>query len=91
MGLELDPRMILFFALGLVLLYITGWLLLAPFHFLLKLALNSVIGAIVLVLLNLIGTSFSFVVPINAVSALVVGAFGLPGLLLLLVLKLIFV
>ena len=87
MGLQLDPMMVLYFALGLVLLYIIGWLLLAPLKFLLKLSLSSVLGAILLVILNLIGGIFRVTIPLNAVIA---GVLGLPGVLLLLLIKLIF-
>lgn len=79
MGLQLDPMMVLYFALGLVLLYIIGWLLLAPLKFLLKLSLSSVLGAILLVVLNLIGGIFRVTIPLNPLNAVIAGVLGLPG------------
>ena len=90
MGLQLDPMMVLYFALGLVLLYIIGWLLLAPLTFLLKLSRSSVLGAILRVVLNLIGGIFRVTIPLNPLNAVIAGVLGLPGVLLLLLIKLIF-
>ena len=90
MGLNIEPAMVLFFALGLVLLYIAGWFLLVPGRVLLKFTFNSIIGALALILLNLIGGVFAVTIPVNPVNAIVVGLFGLPGVALLLVIQLIF-
>ena len=89
MGLGIDFQTILFFALGLVLLYFTGWLLLAPLKIILRLILSGILGGILLWLINFLGGIFSVTIAINPVSALVAGYFGVPGIILLLVLKLI--
>lgn len=89
MGLGIDFQVILFFALGLVLLYFTGWLLLAPLKVILKLVINGIIGGLVLLLINLIGGVFSVTIAINPLSALIAGFFGIPGIILLFLLKLI--
>jgi len=89
MGLNIDPMLILFFALGLVLLYLCGWLLLAPFKVILKLILNSLIGAAVLVVLNLIGGIFGVTIALNPLNAVIVGVLGVPGVALLLILQII--
>lgn len=91
MGLGIDVWVILFFALGLILLYFTGWLLLAPLKIILKLIISGLIGGCVLFLLNLFGGIFSVNIAINPLSALIAGYFGLPGIVLLLVLKIILV
>jgi inhibitor of the pro-sigma K processing machinery len=90
MNLQLDPMLILFFVLGLVILYIAGWLLLVPFKLLLKFLANSILGALVLIGLNLIGGIFSVTIALTPLNAVIVGVFGIPGILLLLILKLIF-
>ena len=89
MRLGIDMLEVLLFALGLVLLYLTGWLLLAPFKFLLKLIASSLLGAAALLLINLVGGVFSVTIAINPLSAFIAGYFGLPGIILLLILKLI--
>ena len=89
MGLGIDLLEVLLFALGLVLLYLTGWLLLVPLRFLLKLIASSFLGAAALLLINAVGGLFSVTLAINPLSAFIAGYFGLPGIILLLVLKLI--
>lgn len=89
MGLGIDFQVILFFALGLVLLYFTGWLLLAPLRIILKLLINGILGGLILLLINIVGGIFSVTIPINPLSALIAGYFGLPGIILLFLLKII--
>ena len=89
MGLGIDFTVMLFFALGLVLLYFSGWLLLAPLKFILKLIVSGVLGGVLLLLLNLVGGIFSVNIAINPLSAIIAGYFGVPGIVLLLVLKII--
>lgn len=91
MGLGIDFQVVLFFALGLVLLYFTGWLLLAPLKFILKLIISGLLGGLTLLIINLIGGIFSVNIAINPLSALIAGYFGLPGIILLFLLKLILV
>ncbi|NLT97474.1 MAG: pro-sigmaK processing inhibitor BofA [Christensenellaceae bacterium] len=88
MGLGIDFMVVLFFALGLVLLYFTGWLLLAPLKFIMKLLVNGLLGGLLLLVINLIGGFFSVTIAINPLSAVIAGYFGLPGIILLLLFKL---
>ena len=90
MELGLSFEVILFFALGLVLLYLLGWLLVAPFKFILKLLANGIIGGLVLFLINLAGRdirSYHRHQPVDGVCRR--GFWALPGVVLLLILKLI--
>ncbi len=89
MGLGIDFQVVLFFALGLILLYFSGWLLLAPLKFIMKLLTNGLLGGLMLVIINLVGGIFSVTIAINPLSAVIAGYFGLPGVILLLLLKLI--
>jgi inhibitor of the pro-sigma K processing machinery len=91
MGLGIDFQVVLFFALGLTLLYCTGWLLLAPLRFILKLVISGLLGGLILLVINLVGGIFSVNIAINPLSALIAGYFGLPGIILLFLLKLILV
>ena len=58
-------------------------LLLLPMKLLLKLLLHSLFGFLCLWLLNSISVFTGIAFPINAVTALVAGIFGLPGIGLL--------
>ena len=72
MGLGIDFSVALFFGLGLVLLYFTGWLLLAPLKFIMKLIVSGLLGALFLVIINLFGGIFNVTIAINPLNALVV-------------------
>ena len=80
---------ILFFALGLSILYFLGYIILSPVKILMKFMLSSIIGAAVVIVINLIGEQMGFYFPVNPLTAVIVGTLGLPGVLLIFVLKLI--
>ncbi|HHU50149.1 MAG: pro-sigmaK processing inhibitor BofA family protein [Caldicoprobacterales bacterium] len=89
MGLDISLDIILAYALGLVLLYLIGWLLLVPLKLILRFFINAILGGIALWLLNLAGGLIGVTVAINPVTALTVGFLGIPGLLLILLLQFI--
>lgn len=53
----------------------------------LKLLWNGICGVILLWLFNLVGGIFEAVIPINFVSALVAGFFGVPGVIVMLLMQ----
>lgn len=61
-----------------------------PLKWVLKLLLNAVGGFIALVILNFFGAIFGLSLTINLVNCLVAGILGLPGVILLLLLKYVF-
>ncbi len=80
---------LLAFAAGLVVLYVLAMVLVVPLKWIGKLIISSIIGFIVLTVINLIGGAlFGFTLPLNVVNALVTGIFGVPGVILLVILKL---
>ncbi len=62
---------------GIIALCIIAKLVTIPFKILWKLISNSIVGAIVLWVLSLIGVP----VQINFLSALIAGLFGIPGVI----------
>lgn len=90
MGLGIQIEAIIAYFVALVLLYLAGWLLLVPFKKLLKLLLNGVFGGVALVLINLIGAKWGINIGVNPATAMVAGILGLPGVILLLLLQIIF-
>lgn len=72
---------------GALFLMIAGHFLMRPIRWVFKIAFNSLLGLIMLWGTNLIGESIGFTLPINLVSALIVGFLGIPGLILLIVLR----
>ena len=75
--------------LGLFLLLLTYKLFARPLRLLFKLLINSVIGLILLLLLNFIGGFFNIAIGINLFTVLLSGLLGLPGIALMLILQLV--
>ncbi|MDL2207006.1 pro-sigmaK processing inhibitor BofA family protein, partial [Eubacteriales bacterium OttesenSCG-928-N13] len=72
-------ELVLSFGLGLVLLYLIGWLLLVPMKFLWRLVAGSLLGGLCLLLINRFGMLFGLNVPINPFTCIAVGLLGVPG------------
>ncbi len=87
MGVGVELNIILAYAFGLILLYIIGYLLLVPIKWIIKLIYNGIIGGLMLLLLNFIGSFFNIGIAINPVTALVAGLLGVPGVILMLILQ----
>jgi len=72
---------------GIIIVFAFGKALKVPLKFAVKLLINGIIGGIVILLINLIGQYFDFHISLNIFSALIVGTLGLPGVILLIILK----
>lgn len=68
-------------------LFIFGRLFIVPIKKILKLVLNSVIGGFTIFLINLIGASFNFHIGLNFFTSIIIGLLGLPGAVVLIVVK----
>ena len=72
---------------GILIVLALGKAFLMPLKVILKLVLNGVLGGLAIVVINLLGQYIGFTIPLNIVSALVAGILGLPGIILLVILK----
>ena len=72
----------------IVVLWIVGRIFLVPLKALLKLVVNSTLGGLLIFIINLIGSTWKFHIGLNIVTAILVGLLGIPGAVLLIVLKL---
>ena len=88
---RLDIRMILIYLGCLIGIIVIGKIFIVPIKFIVKLLINSIIGGILLYLINLIGTIWSFHIGINLITALTVGLLGIPGAVLLVVIQLLLI
>lgn len=80
----MDLKMILYGLIGLVLLYLLIKFLKWP----LKILLNGIIGIVLLYLTNMLGAYLGFSIGINAVTALIAGFLGIPGVIFLVIFQL---
>lgn len=73
----------------LFLVYLLGSILLKPLKLAFKIIINSFFGLILLWAFNFFGGYFNFFIPLNWLTVLIAGFLGLPGLLLLIFLRLV--
>lgn len=83
MGIELAGYFLIALIGLIILVKLFSW----PLKVLVKLIINGVLGAILLFLVNLVGGTFGVTIGINAVTALIAGFFGVPGVIFLIVFK----
>ena len=85
---------ILYGILELVLLGLGIFLLIkiitAPIKLIFKILLNALLGWLILFVINLIGSVFGFKIDVNFLTSLIAGAFGAPGVIVLILLKILF-
>lgn len=84
--MDIEMGVYLTFGGALILIFLLGRALLVPFKMLLKLIANSLVGAVLLIVINFIGMNIGVMIPVNIVNALVVGVLGVPGVVTLLLL-----
>lgn len=87
MGIAVSWEVVLFFALGMVLLYGMGWLLLVPLRKGLWFLFNSMVGGLLLWVVSLLGKHWGMVSLINPFSAILTGFLGVPGVGLVLAIQ----
>ncbi len=80
---------IIAYVAGVLFLYALGKMLLIPLRNIFQLIVNAVIGGGVLLVINFIGSFWGFGVGVNPLTALVVGLLGVPGVILVIALRLI--
>lgn len=88
--MEINYSVILAYTVGIILLFILGRVLLVPMKVVLKLVYNALLGAIALIALNFVGGFLGFHITFNIITAFIVGTLGVPGLILLIILELMF-
>ena len=82
--MSVEMGVFLTFGGTLILLFLLGKTLLIPLKIVLKMIVNSMLGGILLVVLNAVGSTVGLMIPLNLVNAVTVGILGVPGVFLLL-------
>jgi len=85
--MHIDIAAIIAYAIGLLLLYVVGRIMIMPLKIILKLVYNALIGGITLLLLNYIGGYIGINIALNPVTAIIAGFLGVPGVIMLIILK----
>lgn len=74
---------------AIILLVIIAKIFLFPIKLIVKLIINSICGAILIWIVNLIGVNFGVYIGINVFTALFAGILGMPGAIILLLLAIL--
>lgn len=80
---------LIYAVIGLLLLVVVVKVFSWPIKLLVKLIINGVLGVILLFVFNFIGQNFGVTIGINAITALIAGFCGIPGVIFLVIFKLI--
>ena len=82
---------LLTFAGVLLAIWIIFKILSLPLKLLWKLFVNALIGAVILIVKNILGSFIGISISITPITALIAGVFGVPGAVVLIVLKLLLI
>ena len=83
MGLQMG--VFLTYAGAIILIFLLGKIFLWPLKLMLKLVASSLIGGVLILLINLIAGAFGLLlIPLNLFTAAIVGVLGVPGVVVLL-------
>ena len=80
---------IVVFVTCICLMFIIGKIFIVPIKWILKLILNSLLGGLLIWIINLIGGLWAFHIGLNAYTAVLVGVLGMPGAVLLILIQLL--
>ena len=70
-------------------LFLIGKIFIVPIKWIMKLVFNSILGALIIWAINLIGGIWGFHIGLNFFTAVMVGILGIPGAICLTVISLI--
>lgn len=83
----METNSIIAFLACVSVLFIFGKILVLPIKKFLKLLMNSVLGGILIYIINIVGASFNFHIGLNLGTSIFIGILGVPGAMLLVILK----
>lgn len=84
----MDTNIITFLAC-ICFIFIFGKIFIFPLKKIFKLLINSILGGVCIYIINIVGANFGFHIGLNIFTSVVVGLLGLPGVICLVVVKLL--
>lgn len=85
----MDGTSVIIYLACLIVIFIVGKIFFVPLKSILKLLINSILGGILIYIVNIVGVSFGFHIGLNVGTALFTGLLGVPGVVFLVILKLV--
>lgn len=84
----MDNNVVITYLACILFLFVLGRVFIVPLKMIVKLIFNSILGALLLYGINFIGATFGFHIGLNVLTVIFVGVLGVPGAVLLMILKL---
>ena len=83
----LDSNSIIVYVACVIFLFLVGKFFIIPLKSIGKIIGNSILGGILIFIVNSIGSVFNFHIGLNIGTAIITGILGVPGVILLIILK----
>jgi len=85
---SLDFNNIIAYIACIFFLFIFGKVFIVPIKTILKLVINSVLGGLVIFIINFVGSFWGFHIGLNLITSIFVGLLGIPGAIVIVIIKL---
>lgn len=79
----MEPQMLMVYVSCIIGIIIIGKIFIVPIKWILRLVINSLLGSVLIYIINLAGGAFSLHIGINVFTSIIVGLLGIPGAILL--------
>lgn len=83
----MNSRFILIIIACIAIIFIFGKYFAFPVKKMIKLLFNSILGALLIFIINLVGTSFNFHIGLSIINSIIIGLLGIPGACMLILIK----
>ena len=83
----LDFNNIITYIACVLFLFIFGKIFIVPIKTILKLVINSVLGGLVIFVINLVGSFLEFHIGLNFITSIFIGILGIPGAIVIVIIK----
>jgi len=85
----MDFNSIIAYIASIFFLFIFGKIFIIPIKLILRLIINSVLGGLIIFIINLIGSIWGFHIGLNLITSIFVGILGIPGAIVIIIIKLL--
>ena len=85
----MDSNNIIAYIACMFFLFIFGKIFIVPVKTIFKLIINSALGGLTIFIINLIGSLWGFHIGLNLITSIFVGVLGIPGAIVIVIIKLI--
>ena len=89
-GIDLENSALLIYVACIIFIFLIGKIFIVPIKKIIKLIINSILGGALIYIINIIGEGYGFHIGLNIITSILVGILGIPGVVLLIILKLCF-